>query len=176
MCCCNEKNPVGTVNYFARQFPPEGWLLCDGREVLRDVFADLFNMLGTSFGSGDGKTTFNLPDLRGEFIRGLDQGRGIDDGRMFGSAQKGSLSATDPNKTVTNVTSIINSDTITVTQKTMNQRAGLDNPSNINEYTDISNAYINSSTSCQSVTENPSGFTFGVSRPRNIALLACIKY
>lgn len=87
MCCCNEKTPVGTVNYFARQFPPEGWLLCDGREVLRDVFADLFNMLGTSFGAGDGKSTFNLPDLRGEFIRGLDMGRGVDTGRQLGSVQ-----------------------------------------------------------------------------------------
>ena len=87
MCCCNEKNPVGTVNYFARQFPPEGWLLCDGREVSRDVFADLYNMVGTSFGTGDDKTTFNLPDLRGEFIRGLDEGRGIDNDRVFGSSQ-----------------------------------------------------------------------------------------
>jgi len=87
MCCNNGNNPVGTVNYFARQFPPEGWLLCDGREVSRDVFADLFNMLGTSFGKGDGKITFNLPDLRGEFIRGLDMGRGIDSNRGLGSSQ-----------------------------------------------------------------------------------------
>ena len=47
----------------------------------------LFTAIGTTFGAGDGSTTFNLPDLRGEFVRGWDDGRGIDAGRTFGSAQ-----------------------------------------------------------------------------------------
>ncbi|MBP2631495.1 MAG: putative phage tail fiber protein [Firmicutes bacterium] len=172
MCCCNEKNPVGTVNYFARQFPPEGWLLCDGREVSRDVFADLYNMVGTSFGTGDGKSTFNLPDLRGEFIRGLDEGRGIDKGRMLGSNQKGSLVVTDPSITHNVIGSFINSDD---NEGLMNQRVGLDEPENISDYTGLNNAGVEIGFN-QSVVSNQIGFDFGVSRPRNVALLACIKY
>lgn len=60
MCCGNEKIPVGTVNYFARQFPPEGWLLCDGREVSRDVFADSNRGLGSSQVEGILKHNHNL--------------------------------------------------------------------------------------------------------------------
>lgn len=172
MCCCNEKNPVGTVNYFARQFPPEGWLLCDGREVSRDVFADLFNMLGTSFGTGDGKTTFNLPDLRGEFIRGLDSGRGVDRNRTFGSAQKGSLVVSDPSLNANGITSFINSDN---DGTVMNKRVGLDDPETISDYAGLDNAYVQIG-AAQSIIDNPCGYKFGVSRPRNVALLACIKY
>jgi microcystin-dependent protein len=169
MCCCNEKIPVGTVNYFARQFPPEGWLFCDGRAVSRDVFADLFNMLGSSFGSGDGSKTFNLPDLRGEFIRGLDEGRGVDSGREFGSAQKGTLVVSDPTSVANNVISLINSDD---NINLMNQRVGADNPISISDYTGLKCAYtIVSNASPVEVVQG-----FGVTRPRNIALLACIKY
>lgn len=47
------------------------WLLCDGQAVSRSVYADLFTLLGTNFGEGDGSTTFNVPDYRGKFLRGL---------------------------------------------------------------------------------------------------------
>lgn len=50
--------------------PAPGFLYCDGRAISRTTYADLFNVIGTSFGSGDGSTTFNIPDMRGEFIRG----------------------------------------------------------------------------------------------------------
>ena len=56
-------------------------------EVSRTTYADLFAACGTAYGAGDGSTTFALPDLRGEFIRGFDDGRGVDSGRVFGSAQ-----------------------------------------------------------------------------------------
>lgn len=80
---------VGFVAYYCKDTPPEGWLVCDGRAVSRTTYSALFQVLGTSFGAGDGVTTFQIPDLRGEFIRGWDNGRGIDSGRTFGSQQDG---------------------------------------------------------------------------------------
>ena len=47
------------------------WLLCDGQAVSRTTYADLFSLIGTNFGVGDGVTTFNVPDYRGKFLRGL---------------------------------------------------------------------------------------------------------
>lgn len=79
--------PAGQVVAFARQTPPTGWLVCDGSAVSRTTYARLFEALGTTFGAGNGSTTFNLPDLRGEFIRGIDAGRGVDVGRGFGTFQ-----------------------------------------------------------------------------------------
>ena len=49
---------------------PEGYLLCNGQAVSRTTYANLFAVLGTTFGEGDGSTTFNLPDLRSRFIKG----------------------------------------------------------------------------------------------------------
>ena len=79
--------PSGAVFSFARNTAPTGYLECDGSAVSRSTYADLFTAIGTTFGSGNGSTTFNVPDLRGEFVRGWDDGRGIDSGRAFGSAQ-----------------------------------------------------------------------------------------
>lgn len=58
-----------------------------GAAVSRTTYAALFAAIGTTFGAGNGSTTFNLPDLRGEFLRGWDDGRGADTGRVFGSSQ-----------------------------------------------------------------------------------------
>ena len=80
--------PVGTTVFFTAQTPPAGWLVCDGSEVSRETYADLFSVIGTTYGEGDGVTTFNLPDLRGMFVRGWDAGRGVDAGRVFGSEQE----------------------------------------------------------------------------------------
>jgi microcystin-dependent protein len=81
--------PAGTIHTFAGTIAniPAGFILCAGSAVSRTVFSDLFRAIGTTYGVGDGSTTFNLPDLRGEFIRGLDAGRGVDSGRALGSAQ-----------------------------------------------------------------------------------------
>ena len=64
--------PPGTIVAFAGKSPPEGWLLCDGAPVSRSMFFDLFAAVGTGWGAGDGVNTFNLPDLRGRFLRGVD--------------------------------------------------------------------------------------------------------
>lgn len=78
--------PVGSVINFAASTPPVGFLECDGATLLRATYPDLFAVIGTTFGTTD-STNFLLPDLRGEFVRGFDNGRGIDTGRVFGSAQ-----------------------------------------------------------------------------------------
>ncbi len=84
-------SPTGSVIAFAGQVAPAGWLLCQGQAVSRTTYADLFAIIGTTYGVGDNTTTFNLPDLRGEFVRGWDAGRGIDTGRVFGSTQTDAL-------------------------------------------------------------------------------------
>jgi microcystin-dependent protein len=57
---------------------PTGWLLCDGSAISRASYAALFTATGTVHGSGDGASTFNLPDYRGRFLRGVDNGAGRD--------------------------------------------------------------------------------------------------
>ncbi|GEM_PF-3860546 len=84
----NTGNPTGTVIYFASKNPPAGYLICDGSKVSRTEYIVLFSVIGVTYGVGDGITTFNLPDLRGEFVRGYDNERGVDAGRVFGSSQE----------------------------------------------------------------------------------------
>jgi microcystin-dependent protein len=59
-------SPLGSVAQFAGSTLPNGWMLCDGSQLSRTTYADLFAAIGTRFGTGDGSTTFNLPDLRGK--------------------------------------------------------------------------------------------------------------
>jgi len=66
---------------------PTGWIKANGSAVSRTTYSALFSAIGTTFGTGNGSTTFNVPDLRGEFARGWDDSRGIDTGRSFGSSQ-----------------------------------------------------------------------------------------
>ncbi|GAA5099213.1 phage tail protein [Bartonella acomydis] len=80
--------PAGVIGTFAMQALPSGWLLCDGSAYSRSVYSDLFAAIGTSWGSGDGFRTFNIPDLRGMFLRGFDGGGNIDIGRDFASVQE----------------------------------------------------------------------------------------
>lgn len=72
---------------------PAGYLIEDGSAVGRVAYATLFAAIGTTYGAGDGATTFNLPDSRGEFWRGLDLGRGVDVGRNLGVAQAAQIGA-----------------------------------------------------------------------------------
>lgn len=67
--------PAGAVMPFAMATPPSGWLACDGAAVSRSTYATLFAAIGTTYGVGNGSTTFNLPDLKGRVIAGLDAGQ-----------------------------------------------------------------------------------------------------
>ena len=84
----------GAIVYFAMNKAPIGYLKANGAAVSRTAYAELFAEIGTLYGAGDGVTTFNLPDGRAEFIRGLDDGRGIDAGRAIGSKQSQQVQST----------------------------------------------------------------------------------
>jgi len=142
--------PAGAVQYFAMDTAPDGWLKANGAEISRSTYADLFSAIGTTFGAGNGSTTFNLPDLRGEFIRGWDNGRGVDPDseRELGSAQSDEIRSHShdlPEQIVADAPNI----------------SGTQGPSETNDGFQVT-----------------STFAFGgpETRPRNIALLACIKF
>lgn len=63
--------PVGTVLAYAANLAPSGFFICDGSAISRTIYSQLFSVIGTTYGAGDGSTTFNLPDLRGKFLRGF---------------------------------------------------------------------------------------------------------
>ena len=79
--------PTGSVFCMAVATIPSGYKECNGDAVSRTTFAALFAVIGTQYGTGNGSTTFNLPDLRGEFVRGFDNGRGVDSGRSINDPQ-----------------------------------------------------------------------------------------
>jgi microcystin-dependent protein len=135
--------PTGTVIYFASSTAPAGFLKANGALVSRTTYAALFAAIGTTFGAGDGSTTFALPDLRGEFVRGWDDARGVDSGRTFGSAQADAFrSHTHP--------------------------AAVGGSAYGGYWQPGSNMYT---------TGTETGASGGSeTRPRNVALLACIKY
>lgn len=74
--------PAGTVVAFAGEAIPDGWKLCNGEAVSRTEYSNLFAALGIAHGGGDGVTTFNLPDYRGRFLRGVDHGAERDPDRL----------------------------------------------------------------------------------------------
>jgi hypothetical protein len=66
--------PAGIVSLFGGSAAPTGWLICDGSAISRTTYSILFAAVGTTYGAGDGSTTFNLPDLRGRVPVGLASG------------------------------------------------------------------------------------------------------
>ncbi len=77
----------GSIMFWPTSTPPSGWLKRNGAAISRTTYAALFSVIGTTYGAGDGSTTFNLPDDRALFLRGWDDSRGIDVARVFGSEQ-----------------------------------------------------------------------------------------
>lgn len=143
---------TGAIMPFATTVAPNGWIKANGAAVSRTTYADLFAKVGTFWGSGDGSTTFNVPDLRGEFVRAWDDGRGIDSPRSFGTFQQGSLlRMTIPSSGINHFYALSNAD----------EGAFLDPSLDKESYQ-------------TSGVEYP-GFEARV-RPRNIALLYYIKY
>jgi phage-related tail fiber protein len=71
-------NPAGAIIAYGGTSAPSGYLICDGSAISRTTYSALFSAIGTAFGSGDGATTFNLPDFRGRFLRGYDGSAGND--------------------------------------------------------------------------------------------------
>lgn len=135
---------VSAICPFPLHQPPSGWLKCNGAAISRDLYSNLFSKIGTMFGAGDGSTTFNLPDLRGEFVRAFDDARGVDLGRSLGSHQMDEFRS--------------------------HSHGGV--PA---RYTDGDRGTVSSTFS---VDDMGSTFSSGgnETRPRNVALLYCIKY
>ena len=79
--------PAGSVMAFFGTTAPAGWLLCDGSAVNRQTYAKLYAVIGNASGYGDNSSTFNLPDLRGQFLRGLDGTAGNDPDKATRTAQ-----------------------------------------------------------------------------------------
>ena len=86
---------IGFVAYYCSETVPNGWLVCDGSEISVQNYKKLYDVIGVTFGGDATAGTFCLPDLRGEFIRGFDDGRGVDNNRNFGSSQEGMIIATE---------------------------------------------------------------------------------
>lgn len=141
---------AGTVAHFAAATPPTGWLACTGAAVSRSLYGALFLAIGTTYGAGDGSTTFNLPDLRGEFIRGHDGGRGVDTGRNLGSAQAHQMQSHT---------------------HTLGVFTGADGTQNRVSAGPVATQTVTETTSATGGTSNGSE-----NRPRNVAMLPCIKF
>lgn len=159
---------AGDVKFFAGSAAPAGWLKANGAVVSRTAYAALFAAIGTTYGAGDGATTFALPDYRGEFIRCADDGRGVDAGRLVGQAQGHAMQghrhelALYAGGTGQGIASAANSrvaagsgsGTGTYAKQTIQDFAGLPLADGV----------------------NGTPVTAAETRPRNVAALACIKY
>ena len=146
---------AGEIAFFARNTAPTGYMKANGAAVSRSTYAALFAAIGTTFGAGDGSTTFNLPDLRGEFVRGWDDSRGVDSGRSFGTAQSQDVQA--HNHSIRASVSGFTGGNPGVLY------AAGDNNGNANVAGGGTTYGVQNSTGTET-------------RPRNVALLACIKY
>jgi microcystin-dependent protein len=147
--------PAGTIIHVAQSSAPTGFLKANGAAVSRTTYAALFAAIGTIFGAGDGLNTFNLPDLRGEFVRGWDDSRGVDQARTLGAMQSKSESTMDVQVKY-------------IQTGTLNATYTLDEAGTWTGW-------------MQSGDNAAIAFRFRTApavdpRPRNIALLACIKY
>lgn len=165
--------PPGAIAFVCQSNAPTGWLKANGAAVSRSTFSTLFATIGTTFGSGDGSTTFNLPDLRGEFPRGWDDSRGIDAGRGLGTAQSGqnlshSHGVTDPGHDHG-----FDNDVAQSAQGTQNAAAGSGAFPNLG-FVGKNDRTKGTDSRTTSISINNDGGT--ESRPRNIALLAIIKF
>lgn len=165
--------PVGGSLMWNGTSAPTYFLKENGAAVSRTTYADLFTAIGTTFGVGDGSTTFNVPESRGEFFRGLDDGRGIDSGRTIDSAQSEMVG---PHTHTASMSTAGAHNHYTV----LAYMAGYDGPAhptwgngdgwNSNEVVYTSTAGDHTHT----ITVNASTGT--ENRPRNKAKLMCIKY
>lgn len=155
---------VSMVAHFAMATPPDGWLACNGQNVSRTTYAKLFALIGTTYGSGNGSTTFTLPNLQDDFIRGASTTRAV-------GAREGDT---------------IQSHTHPYRDRYFVQRGADSNmanyatqkewvPSGYNNYVGPDGSDRNNDTFLYyDTTTSPTGGT--ETRPRNVALLACIRY
>jgi microcystin-dependent protein len=150
------QTPAGSIIYHAANSAPTGFLKANGATVSRSTYANLFSAIGTTFGAGDGSTTFLLPDLRGEFMRGWDDSRGIDGSRAFGSAQADQMEEHNH---------------ITSNYPLHQGYGGGTGALVVRSPADTQHGNLSTILGNRGGTSNSSE-----NRPRNVALLACIKH
>ena len=139
--------PAGTVNPYAGSTAPTGWLLSFGQAVSRSTYANLFAVISTTYGSGDGSTTFNLPDLRGRAVAGVDNMGGSAASRLTSTVLTASntLGATGGTQTHTMTSAEMPSHTHTQDSHNHTQNAHAHNFARLDgysSYTGVSNRMI----------------------------------
>ena len=155
--------PSGMVMIFAGDFAPVGWLKANGAAVSRTVYANLFAAIGTRYGAGDGYSTFNLRDLRGEFPRFWDDGRGVDSGRGLGTWQGDAIRNISGNAATYTQDDIRPNGVLGISNKATRGIVWENNWQNFGIQAQLD---FDASRVVPTANEN---------RPRNVALLACIK-
>lgn len=159
--------PTGSVHMFPVSSVLSGFLECNGATISRTTYAALFAVLGITYGSGDGSTTFKIPDYRGEFIRGFDNGRGVDRGRALTSAQ---VDATAKNG-LRGTTSSNGSHTHSLKGMGSGIPKNVVEIRNLYAYTWVSGLMSSAGNHSHTVTVTGDAET----RPRNKAIMYCIK-
>jgi len=154
---------VGEIAFFCLSSAPPGFLKANGAEISRGAYASLFSAIGTTFGAGDGSTTFNLPDLRGVFARGWADDGSIDSGRIFGSSQLDAMQGHYHSPISNNIGGATATNTITAPLTSTG--GGVGSP--------LVGTFAGAPAS-----DGTNGIprTDIETRPINLALLACIKY
>jgi len=159
--------PAGTVIYTASTATPSGYLLCNGSSISTSTYQSLFSVIGYTYGGSAGQ--FNLPDLRGQFIRGWDAGRGLDSGRNFGTSQ------TDAFKSHTHLYQ--DSWEVYDAEATNGLKDAFGNPVPYNENSNPQNIAVNDADAGSYEFTRLTQSTGDVeTRPTNVALLPVIKY
>jgi microcystin-dependent protein len=166
--------PTGAVMPFAMNTAPSGWLAANGSAVSRTTYAALFAAIGTTYGAGDGSTTFTLPDLRGYFVRGS--------GTNSDGVAAGTFGAKQEDRVISHTHSGTTGDdspdhTHGYTNYPPNRRAVPTSGTDTMGDTATAQASVGANTRHQhpftTVSQSPAGTT--ETRPRNIAMLYCIK-
>ncbi len=162
----------GEIFWWPLTTPPDGSLVCDGSAISRETYSKLFGVIGTLYGAGDNATTFNLPDLRGEFVRGYDPGAKRDpqgSTRKLGTHQDATIVPRMDARIETNNTAWVN-------LVYGNRVKGIDyiTTSNSDGGFYEGKACIDFGSCTPATTTNLAG---GISvRPTNVSLLPCIRY
>jgi len=183
----NQLLPPGAVLPFAGETAPSGWLVCDGSAVSRSTYAELYAYIGTLYGAGNGSTTFNLPNLQNQFIRGSSNTRpvGNTESDQLGSHSHTGSTNTTGNHTHTGSTSSAGEHSHTFRRSDYsNDNSGplsLNGDGSIEDYTtSTAGAHTHgmslNNAGNHSHTLNINSTGGSETRPQNIALLYCIKY
>jgi microcystin-dependent protein len=157
-------NEIGIVAHFAANKPPANWLVCDGAVYAINLYQPLYNVIGNLYGGVSG-STFAVPDLRGQFIRGVDRGANVDAGRTLGSAQA---------DTIQNITGRA----VGMYYGNVRDVSGAMGGSvfNIGRGQTVGNGGGNGDAGHVDFDASRSVRTSGETRPKNVALLPCIRF